>query len=401
MQKSASTSLAAAVACVAGAALAAVLLAYWRRRQESRFSKKSHPGEWAVWARVDGARKGVVSAIRSLCYRFESDEHAEVLAKLLDPWSRDRITFHDFVNSFEAVQMMRTAARLKLWHRCCGIGVAGNVAGHMARAGEADEHSVATAPAAIFTYYLPPHPFVVQDMLADKQRLEHFPVTYAVILLPKIPGACKVQIEPEMGLYADIVYSVDRSRVERLVPRRVAAFNDCSIRSLEGASKLSQKKNWGFGSKGISLRSFPIDSFAPGSFVDNLALVAYFKRDMQVYQYTVNAPVRNYLMFHEPLLEWIVECINVQSSQTDTDKSEEVFTRLAESDYPTSTWIALGAGEYTQWGQQNYLQPADETVIMIYDERIFPEGPSSEELERQFNDLPAPEGIVALHQTFL
>jgi len=390
------------VACAfaAGAAVATATLACWQRHQQTRFSQKSHPREWAVWARVDRAQKGVVgrNAIRSLCYRFESDEHAEVLAKLLDPWSLDRITFQDFVNNFESVQMMRRAARLKLWHRCCGIGVAGNVAGHMAQAGEADEHSVATTPAAIFSYYMPPTPFVVQDKQADRQRLEHFPVTYAVISFPKIPGACKVQVEPEMGLYADIVYSADRSRVERLVPRRVAAFNDCSIRSLEGASKLSQKKNWGAGSKGISLRSFPIDSFAPGSFVDNLTLVSYVKRDMQVYQYSVNAPVRNYLLFHEPLLEWIVECIN---NQTDTDKWEEVFPRLKESDYPTSTWIALGAGEYTHWGQQNYLQPADETVIMIYDERIFPDGPSSEELERQFNDLPAPEGIVTLHQTFI
>lgn len=63
-------------------------------------------------------------------------------------------------------------------------------------------------------------------------------------------GAANVQVEPELGLYADIVYARDGRSVERLVPRRVAAFNDCSIRQLEGASKLSQKKNWGFGSKG-------------------------------------------------------------------------------------------------------------------------------------------------------
>ena len=38
-----------------------------------------------------------------------------------------------------------------------------------------------------------------------------------------------------MGMYADIVYSADGSKVERLVPRKVAAFNDCSIRKLDGA----------------------------------------------------------------------------------------------------------------------------------------------------------------------
>merc|ERR1719436_1815094 len=119
----------------------------------------------------------------------------------------------------------------------------------------------------------------------------------------------KVQVEPELGLYADIVYSKDRKRVDHLVPRRVAAFNDCSIRVLEGASKLSHKKNWGFGSKGISIRSFPIDSFSPGSFVDQLAIVSFVKRKGEIHQYSVNAPCRNYLLFHEPLLDWIVKQI--------------------------------------------------------------------------------------------
>merc|ERR1711879_575804 len=102
----------------------------------------------------------------------------------------------------------------------------------------------------------------------------------------------------------------DKTKVERLIPRRVAAFNDCSIRALDGASKLSMKKNWGFGSKGISLRSFPIDSFSKGSFVDNLVIVSYMKRGKHICQYSVHAPARNYLMFHEPLLRWIVDQIN-------------------------------------------------------------------------------------------
>ena len=49
-----------------------------------------------------------------------------------------------------------------------------------------------------------------------------------------LPAAAS-QVEPEMGMYADIVYSADGSKVERLVPRKVAAFNDCSIRKLDGA----------------------------------------------------------------------------------------------------------------------------------------------------------------------
>eukprot|EP00971_Amphidinium_carterae_P311814 6197834-Amphidinium_carterae.1 len=67
-------------------------------------------------------------------------------------------------------------------------------------------------------------------------------------------------------------------------------------------------------------------------------------------------PVRNYLKFYEELLEWIVEKMNTQE---DTDKWEKIFPQLIESYYPTSTWIALGAGQYTEWGAKNYLRKGD------------------------------------------
>ena len=39
-------------------------------------------------------------------------------------------SFQDFCDHFDAISMVRVAARLKQWHRCVGLGVAGNVAGH-------------------------------------------------------------------------------------------------------------------------------------------------------------------------------------------------------------------------------------------------------------------------------
>jgi len=393
---------AATVGFVFGALAASAI--YWikkQRDQRMQPNKVSHPREWAIWTRLDRKRRGFVTRkdIRSLCYRFESDEHADHLSKMLDPYGMDYITFRVFIRHFKAVQMMRQAARLKLWHRCCGIGVAGNVAGHMAQAGEAGQEShSAQKPAALFVFYVPPHPYTVSDFQADKRRLEQFPVTYAVIEYPKLPGACKVQVEPELGLLVDIVYSKDRRKVDHLVPRRVAAFNDCSIRSLEGANKLSMKKNWGHASKGISLRSFPIDSFARGSFVDFLALVSYMKRDGEVYQYSVKAPARNYLLFHQPLLDWIVEQMN---EQKDTDKWEEIWPQLQQGDYPTSSWIALGAGEYTDYGSTHFLQPLDEIVVVVYDERLMPDGPDMTAVLGMFQDNPPPDGAVMLHQTFV
>lgn len=387
---------------VAGAGVAAAAVVKWfNEKQKYAPTKVTHPRQWSVFSRVDVQRRGSVSrdAIRSLCYRFDAEEHADCLVDILDPHGLDHITFEMFCDKYKHVLAIRNAARLKVWHRCCGIGVAGNVAGHMAQAGEAGAEShTATMPAGLFVYYAPPHAFEVHCDRCDKKRLEQFPVTYAVIDYPKLPGSSKVQVEPELGLYVDIVYSEDRTKVLRLVPRRVAAFNDCSIRVLDGASKLSQKKNWGFGSKGISLRSFPIDSFSPGSFVDNLASVSFVKRDDETHKYSVNAPAKNYLLFHEPLLEWIVERIN---NQVDSASFEPIWPKLVESDLPSSSWIALGAGKYTEWGEQNYIKPKDETVILIYDMREFPEGPDSEMVEAMFQDRLAPKGIVCLHQTFV
>jgi len=120
-------------------------------------------------------------------------------------------------------------------------------------------------------------------------------------------------------------------------------------------------------------------------------------RDGEIHQYSVHAPARNYLLFHEPLLEWIVEQIN---GQTDTDKWEEIFPQLSASDYPTSSWIALGAGEYTEYGQTHYMQSLDEIVIIVYNEMLLPSGPNDAQIKSMFLDQPAPDGSVVLHQLF-
>lgn len=359
--------------------------------------KASHPREYAVWKKLDRDFDGYLShsEIRAMCRKFDATEHAGVLIRILDPDNQGQVDLARFCEQFSAVQMVRNSARLKHWHRTFGLGVAGNVAGHMAQAGEADPDQAPTEmPAAVFTFYAP-HPHTV-DATEDEilQRLENFPVTNAVIDFPRQGG--NVQVEPEMGLYCDIVYTKDGRSVERLVPRRIAAFNDCSIRQLDGSSKLSEKKNWGFGSKGISLRSFRINSISRGSYVDQLCMASYIKRGDQTFDYSIPAPARNYLLFHDALLDWIVERIN---TQTDTDKWEEIFPRLVQSDYPVSMWIALGAGEYTDWGNNNFLQPKDETLVLIYDEKRYPKGPSAGLVESLFQDFDAPEGIIALHQT--
>eukprot|EP00439_Symbiodinium_sp_Y106_P003525 s4387_g1.t1 len=211
--------------------------------------KASHPREYAVWKKLDRDFDGYLShaEIRAMCRKFDATEHAGVLIRILDPDNQGQARSRMFGEQFSAVQMVRNSARLKHWHRTFGLG----------------------------------------EIL---QRLENFPVTNAVIDFPRQGG--NVQVEPEMGLYCDIVYTKDGRAVERLVPRRIAAFNDCSIRQLDGSSKLSEKKNWGFGSKGISLRSFRINSISRGSYVDQLCMASYIKRGDQTFDYSIPAPAR-------------------------------------------------------------------------------------------------------------
>mmetsp|Transcript_52618 Transcript_52618/g.133549 ORF Transcript_52618/g.133549 Transcript_52618/m.133549 type:complete len:406 (+) Transcript_52618:86-1303(+) len=380
----------------------AALPCFWQSaRGFSGCDKESHPREWAIWKKIDenGDNKVSMTEIRKMCRKFDASAHADGLCSTLDPAGVGMVTFDFFVKNFKAVSMVRNTARLKHWNRTYGLGVAGNVAGHLAQAGEADpdadDHG-ANTPAAIFTFYAP-HPNTIdaseQEVL---DRLAHFPVTNAVIDFPKAGG--NLQVEPEVGLYCDIVYTQDGQTVKRLVPRRIAAFNDCSIRELDGSEKLSEKKNWGAGSKGISLRSFRVDSISKGTLVDKMVLASFIKRGDEIHQYSVDAPARNYLMFHDELLDWIVERIN---NQANTGKWEEIFPQLKKSDYPTSMWIALGAGEYTEWGATNYLERRDESLVVLYNEDSYPTGPSAKLVEELFDDRIAPTNLLSLHQTFV
>ncbi|CAE8646970.1 unnamed protein product, partial [Polarella glacialis] len=275
--------------------------------------QQHHPREWAIWKKIDRDRSGFLSRdeIRMMCRKMDATAHADVLVDILDPDNSGQCSFTRFIKHFKAVRMVRNTARLKHWNRTFGLGVAGNVAGHMAQAGEADASEAAPAlPAALFTFYAP-NPFTIDATEAEVlAQLATFPVTNAVIDFPTRGG--NVQVEPEMGLYCDIVYTKEGDAVERLVPRRIAAFNDCSIRQLDGSEKLSEKKNWGHGSKGISLRSFRVNSISKGSLVDRLSLVSYIKRGEKIHQYSVDAPARNYLLFHDDLMDWIVKSINTQ-----------------------------------------------------------------------------------------
>lgn len=292
----------------------------------------------------------------------------------------------------------------KKWNRTFGLGVAGNVAGHMEQAGEAGPSDAndppPKTPAGVFAFYVPKPEITVGESkeLSDRaKRLSVFPVLNAVVEFPRV-GASRIQVEPEIGLYVDIVYNDERTKIDHLIPRRVTAFNDCSIRALEGSVSLSQRKNWGSGSKGMSMKSFRIDDFSKGGKADDLVLVSFIKRAGKLHLYSAPAPARTYLMYNNDLLEWIVERVNNQET---SGAFENIANLLRLADHPTSMWVMLGAGEYTEWGQNNFLQIDDECLVIVYDETVHPDGPDNQLVSSMFEDQRSPEGMCFLHQTFV
>lgn len=56
----------------------------------------------------------------------------DVVENLLDLDHTGKITFQELIIAFADISVLRTEARLRYWNSCFGLGVAGNVAGHMA-----------------------------------------------------------------------------------------------------------------------------------------------------------------------------------------------------------------------------------------------------------------------------
>lgn len=235
-----------------------------------------------------------------------------------------------------------------------GLGVAGNFAGHLEQAGEAKDFVAvkvadAVAPKAIFPFYVPS---------ADAGFLQTYPLSSDHIVPPA--DADNLQIEPEVALLCDIHYQ-DRL-VVGLTPRYFAAYNDCSIRR-PNARKISEKKNWGPCSKGISSTLLEIDQFAPGGVMDDYRIGCYLVRGSEVYRYGVDSPVVEYSYFHQRLIDWLINQMNFQK---DEGPAENIAELLKKAGYPTQALISIGATRYTEFGETHFLRPGDRSVVVVY-----------------------------------
>ena len=263
------------------------------------------------------------------------------------------------------------------WDGIIGFGVAGNMAGHLEQAGE-DRDFVAVsvsdrkAPKGMFPFYLP-NPTITH-------QLHVMPLCDSIIEIK--PDGENYQIEPEVSLLCSLEYQ--DGIVVSIVPQYAMAHNDCSIRK-EGAKKISEKKNWGARTKGVSAQRIEIDSFAADGVLDHYQLTSYLLRGSVLHHYGISSSLTSYSYFYEELLDWMVDRF---AHQQDVGPLENLQEHLAASGYPQQALISIGATRYTDFGASNFLQPGDFAIVAVYDRRKYTEEKVRELIQRDECDLP-------------
>ncbi|WP_373070357.1 DUF5718 family protein [Sulfurimonas sp.] len=238
-----------------------------------------------------------------------------------------------------------------------GLGIAGNFALHLDQAGEAEDFkdiitADEAAPKGMFPFYLP------KPVEAAKNILNTYPLDAEYIKLPA--EDVNVQAEPEVGLVCELEYTGDK--LSSIKPTHFGAYNDCSIR-VKGASKISDKKNWGESSKGLSNTLFEIDKFEEGGVMDKFSIASFLRRDNQVHPYGEDVELNGYSYFYSKLTDWMVNQIDTQE---DFGPLENLISYISECEHPTKAIISIGATRYTEYGETTFLKSNDEVIIVVY-----------------------------------
>ncbi len=265
-----------------------------------------------------------------------------------------------------------------------GLGVAGNFALHLEQAGEsADFKDVVTddpnGPKGVFPFYIP----------GKEGQLGIYPLSSDTIILPQ--EECNVQPEPEVVLLCDLSYD-EEGKITAIDPKFFGAYNDCSLR-IEGAPKISAKKNWGNATKGISQTLIPIDRFENGGVMDSYRIASFLRRDGMLLRYGEDVELAGYSYFYDKLIDWLKEQINTQG---DFGPLECVGEYLKDAGCPKQALISIGATRYTYFGETNYLKEGDEVIVVVYDNNLYCMNPILSMANK--GELIGKEGISALVQ---
>jgi hypothetical protein len=251
-----------------------------------------------------------------------------------------------------------------------GLGVAGNFAGHLEQAGEAIDFVNVNTPSAsmpkgIFPWYAP----------GSNTFLGNYPLSADTLAIPPsdTDTPYRIQIEPELAMMCEVIRS-DTGDVAELLPRWIAAFDDCSIRR-PNAAKISEKKNWGAASKGLASTGFRVSDITPDGPIAPLRLACFLRREDETFAYGVDSAVPTYTLFGRPLLAWLVDRLRHQRGAPDTPL-EDVGELLSASTggQPNSRCshiiVGVGATRYEPYGETTFVEPDDEAIVVLYDSSV-------------------------------
>jgi hypothetical protein len=240
-----------------------------------------------------------------------------------------------------------------------GFGVAGNFANHLEQAGEASDFvdvkvDDENAPKGMFPFYIP----------GSDTFVGTYPLSSNTIIHPRTKDG-NLHMEPEVALICEVVYEGDR--IKDIVPNYFTAYNDCSIRK-EGAKKISEKKNWGEETKGISSQILPIDKFEKGGVKDSYHIASFLKRNGKLHPYGEDSPVLTYNYFYGQLRAWIIDKMN---NQKDEGPLEDLHQLILQAGKPEGAVISIGATSYTEFGESTFLEIGDEIFVYAYDNNTY------------------------------
>ncbi|MFA6197226.1 MAG: DUF5718 family protein [Sulfurimonas sp.] len=261
-----------------------------------------------------------------------------------------------------------------------GLGIAGNFALHLAQAGELEEFkdiitAEEAAPKGMFPFYLPKPNFPIDGLILHaKDILSTYPLSSSNIRLPK--EDVNVQAEPEVGLICDLHYTA--GKLSKITPTYFGAYNDCSIR-VAGASKISDKKNWGEDSKGFSNTLIKIDKFEEGGVMDDYAICSFLRRDGELHAYGEDVALSGYSYFYGKLLDWMRNQITTQEDFGPLEAVEEYIMACGS---PKEALISIGATRYTAYGEKTFLKLHDELFVILYNSKIL----SAEDILNSINN---------------
>jgi len=236
-----------------------------------------------------------------------------------------------------------------------GFGVAGNFAYHLEQAGEASDFEDVkvddkNAPKGMFPFYIPNSDSFVGT----------YPLSSTTIIHPRTKDG-NLHMEPEVALICEVVYKDDT--IVDIIPNFFTAYNDCSIRK-ENAKKISEKKNWGEETKGISPQIQQIDKFEKGGVMDSFHIASFLKRDGELYPYGEDSPVLTYNYFYTQLKAWMIDKMNNQQAE---GPLENLKALILEANKPEGVVISIGATSYTPFGESTFLEIGDEIFVYVYD----------------------------------